>query len=162
MLEELLTELNNWFVAPDGIHTGTFTVSEDGSIALPFLRDGQYFRIVGSESNDGLYQYPATGLVPESFTGLVWVLAIPKAVITLSEEISAYRAKNKDASPFTSESFGGYSYTKATNSSGLAVGWRDVFASRMSPYRKMGGNYGFAKPNPRTAPPVPPPSRVWR
>lgn len=35
MLEELMRECRNWFVAPNGVHLGTFTI-EDGSIALPF------------------------------------------------------------------------------------------------------------------------------
>ena len=47
MLEEVLQSLNNWFLVPDGIHTGEFTV-QDGWLTLPFLQTGQYFRVVGS------------------------------------------------------------------------------------------------------------------
>ena len=89
MLEEVLQSLNNWFLVPDGIHTGEFTV-QDGWLTLPFLQTGQYFRVVGSVFNDGLHQYPATDMTGETFTGAVWALAVPKAVITLSEEIAAW------------------------------------------------------------------------
>ena len=40
MLEEVLQSLNNWFLVPDGIHTGEFTV-QDGWLTLPFLQTGQ-------------------------------------------------------------------------------------------------------------------------
>lgn len=163
MLEELLREMNNWFLCEDGIHEGTYTAEENGGIALPFLQDGQYFRIVGSALNDGVYQYPAEGLAPERFTGAVWALSVPKAVITLSKEITAYNAKNGAVGPYTSENyFGKYSYTKATNAKGLAVTWRDVFAGRIAQFRRAAGNYSNAKPNPRTAPPAPLPRDFWR
>lgn len=68
MLEQVLQHLNNWFLVPDGIHTGKFTV-QDGGITLPFLQTGQYFRVVGSVFNDGLHQYPAQDMVEETFDG---------------------------------------------------------------------------------------------
>lgn len=139
MLEQVLQHLNNWFLVPDGIHTGEFTV-QDGGITLPFLQTGQYFRVVGSVFNDGLHQYPAEDMADETFTGAVWALAVPKAVITLSEEITAWNEKNGTPGPYTSESiFGQYSYTKATNASGAAVGWQDVFKSRLNVWRRIGG-----------------------
>ena len=112
MLEQVLRHLNNWFLVE--IHEGTFAV-ENGSIALPFLLNNQYFRICGSVFNDGLHQYPAADLTDETFTGTVWVLAVPKAVVLLAEDIAAWEEKNGEAvlSPYTSESFGGYSYTTA-------------------------------------------------
>lgn len=39
MLEDVLQELNNWFLCPDGVHLGHYQV-EDGSISLPFLSPG--------------------------------------------------------------------------------------------------------------------------
>lgn len=138
MLEQVLQHLNNWFLVPDGIHTGKFTV-QDGGITLPFLQTGQYFRVLGSVFNDGLYQYPSEEMTDEMFTGAVWALAVPKAVIKLSEEIAVWNEKNGDPGPYTSESFGGYSYSKATNSSGVAVGWQDIFKSRLNPWQRIGG-----------------------
>ena len=66
MLTELCGHLRNWFDRER--YAGTFTV-ENGSIALPFLREGQYFRILGSTFNDGVHQYPAYGLTDEAFDG---------------------------------------------------------------------------------------------
>lgn len=138
MLETVLQNLNNWFLVPDGVHAGEFTV-QGGQLTLPFLQTGQYFRVVGSVFNDGLHQYPVADLTDETFTGSVWALAVPKAVIELAEEIDAWQTKNGDPGPFTSESFGGYSYSKATNASGMAVGWQDVFKSRLNDWRRIRG-----------------------
>ena len=134
MLEQLLMCLNNWFLLPDGVHAGTYSV-EQGGITLPFLRDGQYFRILGSVYNDGVYQYPAV-LTDEVFEGQIWAMRVPPAFIALSGEIDEYIAKNAE-SPYTSESFGDYSYTKATGESGAPLTWRDVFASRLNAWRKL-------------------------
>ena len=139
MLEQVLMHLKNWFLVPGGIHEGTYTI-EDGGITLPFLANGQYFRICGSVFNDGLHQYPAGDLKTETFDGTVWALAVPQAVIDLAAEIEAWQKKNGDASvsPYQSESFGGYSYSKATDSaSGGAVTWHSAFRSRLNAWRKL-------------------------
>ena len=138
MLAEICAELRNYFEAPNGRHFGKFEIS-GGSIApLDFLQDGQYFRIVGSVFNDGVYQYPATSLTDEVFEGAVWAMAVPPTLIALSAEIEEYN--NSDAgktSPYTSESFGGYSYTKATDASGAPISWKKAFASRLNKWRKL-------------------------
>ena len=139
MLEQVLMHLNNWFLVPGGIHEGTYTI-EDGGITLPFLANGQYFRICGSVFNDGLHQYPASDLKAETFDGTVWALAVPQSVIDLASEIESWQTKNGDASvsPYQSESFGGYSYSKATDSaSGGAVTWQTAFRSRLNAWRKL-------------------------
>lgn len=143
MLTELCAELKNYFLRDReaDIHYGEYTIS-GGSIDLPFLLDGQYFRIVGSILNDGVYQYPADGLSDETFTGAVWAMAVPPSVVALAADIEAWNEKNAEAlaSPYTSESFGGYSYTKATTggvgTSG-AFTWRDQFASRLAKWRRL-------------------------
>lgn len=134
MLEQVLRHLNNWFLVE--IHEGTFTV-ENGSITLPFLQTNQYFRVCGSVFNDGLHQYPAVDLTDETFTGSVWALAVPKAVVALAEDIAAWEEKNGEAvlSPYTSESFGGYSYAKAST----VMGWQDAFRNRLNDWRKLKG-----------------------
>ena len=139
MLEQVLSEVRNSFTVDGGIHSGTFTI-EDGGITLPFLANGQYFRIIGSVFNDGLYQYPATGLVNEEFSGAIWALAIPPAVIELADEISKWQTKNGEAStsPYQSESFGGYSYSKATDAeTGGAVTWQSAFKRQLGVWRKI-------------------------
>lgn len=160
MLEQILAHLNNWFLVPNGVFQDEYAIS-NGTIELPFLRPGQYFRIIGSVFNDGLHQYPATDLTDETFDGAVWALAIPRAVQELSDEIKAWAEKNQP-SAYTSESFGGYSYSKATNSKGMAVGWRDVFAAQLAPWKKPAGSWQYANPNPHMTPPEPHKDNPWR
>ena len=139
MLEQVLMNIRNWFPVKGGIHSGTFTI-KDGGVTLPFLADGQYFRICGSVFNDGLHQYPAGDLKAETFDGTVWALAIPQAVIDLAAEIEAWQKKNGEAATgiYQSESFGGYSYSKATDSAtGGAVTWQSAFRSRLNAWRKL-------------------------
>lgn len=135
MLEEILRQLNNWFISD--IREGSYAV-EGGGISLPFLADGQYFRICGSTFNDGLHKYPAMDLTDETFDGVIWALAVPKAIIDLADEVTAWFEKNKDVveSPYTSESFGGYSYSKASGSDGGNVSWTSIYADRLKPYQK--------------------------
>lgn len=140
MLTELCAELRNYFEVPNGRHFGKFTIS-GGSIApLDFLQEGQYFRIVGSVFNDGVYQYPATSLTDEVFEGAVWAMAVPPTLIALAAEIKQWCEKNKDISnsPFASESYpNGYSYTVATGADGSAVKWQNVFNKQIAQWRKL-------------------------
>lgn len=137
MLTELCKELNNWFCVKKFF--GTFTI-EDGVLIVPELQNGQYFRIVGSIFNDGVYEYPKQGLKDETFNGAVWAMAVPVEVIALSEEIDEWKSKYETAetmSPYQSESFGGYSYTKASGASGGTATWQDVFGSKLNNYRRI-------------------------
>ena len=139
MLEQVLMNIRNWFTVEGGIHSGTFSI-KDGGITLPFLADGQYFRICGSVFNDGLHKYPAADLVDEEFSGAIWALAIPPAVVDLADEIQKWQGKNGEvaSSPFSSESFGGYSYSKATDAeTGGAVTWQSAFKRQLSAWRKI-------------------------
>ena len=137
-ITDICAELRNWCVVPNGVHIQTYTIS-GGSIApLDFLQEGQYFRIIGSVFNDGVHQYPAADLTDEVFHGAVWAMAVPPSLISLAAEIEEYN--NSDAgkvSPFTSESFGGYAYTKATDANGTPIGWKKAFASRLNRWRKL-------------------------
>ena len=144
MLTELCQELRNWFDLER--HFGEFEIS-GGVLTAPFLAANQYYRIVGSVFNDGVHKYgdQTDTLTDETFNGAVWALGIPKAVIDLAAEIAAWVAKYGGAegvatSPFASESFGGYSYSKATFSSSGGSGaatWQTVFKSRLNMWRKI-------------------------
>lgn len=138
MLEEILEYLNNWFTVKEIF--GRFEI-KGGSIELPFLANGQYFRLIGSVFNDGVYQYQPGGmnLTEETFTGAVWALAIPRAVLKIANEIDAWQQKNgaAAASPYQSESFGGYSYSMRAQSGESGAGWKDAFAGRLSDWRKL-------------------------
>lgn len=137
MLEAVLQNLNNWFER-DRL-AGEFRI-EGGSIELPkgFLLDGQFYRICGSVFNDGLHKWPAVDLADEAFTGEVWALAVPKAVQDLAAEIEQWQADNGKAaqSPLQSESFGGYTYTRASGANG-SLTWQDVFRSQLNRWRKL-------------------------
>ena len=141
MLTEICAELRNYFEVPNGRHFGKFEIS-GGSIApLDFLQEGQYFRIVGSVFNDGVYQYPATSLTDEVFEGAVWAMALPPSLIALTAEIEDWNKKYGELvnSPYASESFGGYQYSKAfgAESSGGVVKWETVFRKQLNRYRKI-------------------------
>lgn len=123
----------------------TFTI-EDGTLTLDELQDDQYFRIVGSVFNDGVYQYPATELKDETFEGAVWAMAIPAEVIALSTEIDEWKTKyagvdSTNMSPYQSESFGGYSYSKGSGGSSIGGNadntWQGVFKSELDNWRKV-------------------------
>lgn len=147
MLETVLIHLKNWFVVPRGVHEGIYKI-KNGSLELPFLQDGQYYRICGSVFNDGLHIYGVSDLQDETFSGTVWALAIPKTIVELSEKIEEWQNKNGEnvASPYSSESFGGYSYTKATDSvTGAVATWETVFRSQLNPYRQI-REYAAVKP----------------
>lgn len=151
MLREVLDYIHNWFIKEPYI--GHFVI-ENGALSPLDLLEGQRFRVVGSVLNDGLYTYhsagikdgddkQAAGLKDEEFDGTVCALAVPVDVILLANEISAWMTKYGDTvnGPYVSESFGGYSYTKATNSKVLGgnpmIGWREVFDTRLNQWRKL-------------------------
>ena len=140
MLEEIMDYIHNYF--EQAICRGTFTISSSSLQDVDFLQEGQYFRILGSVFNDGIYQYPCNSLIDEQFTGEIWALAIPQRVVALAEEITAWNEKYSDTlnSPYQSESFGGYSYTKrAGNSSGGSdtLSWKTQFKSQLNHWRKI-------------------------
>lgn len=138
ILTEICAELRNWFVVPNGVHIQTYTISGGSIVPLDFLQEGQYFRIIGSVFNDGVHQYPAADLTDEVFYGAVWAMALPPDLIALSAEIEEYNKSDAGkASPYTSESFGGYSYTKATDANGAPISWQKAFASRLNRWRKL-------------------------
>ena len=149
MLTELCQYLRNWFVREG--YPGRFKVEggaltyEDGT-TLPLLT-GQYFRIIGSVFNDGVHKLGDSmdTLADEPvFIGAVWSMAVPPAVTALSADIDKWCTDNAGAinSPYSSESFGGYSYTtrgggRSADGGEIAVTWQSQFASRLAPWRKI-------------------------
>ena len=144
LLYEICQEIKNYFIDPDrDIHAGEFTISDGEFSGIDFLQNGQYFRIVGSALNDGVYQYPAYGLRDESFDGAVWAMRLPPALIALAAEIEQWESDNAEAltSPYQSESYGGYSYAlktgNATYGESGSVTWRTQFGSRLNKWRRL-------------------------
>lgn len=147
MLEEVLRYINNRFDRDSrgiayGSTEGTFTV-EDGSLEVEGLLEGEYFWVEGSRLNDGLHPYPATDMRDETFTGRVVRLVIPGRVIDLAAQIEAWNQRNADVinSPLQSESFGGYSYTRASGGASgnetPSAAWQLQFGAMLRPYRKL-------------------------
>lgn len=132
MIDEICASLHNYFAVD--IVPGEYTVN-DGEITLPFLAAGQFFRVVGSIFCDGVYRCGDKLPADETFDGAIWALAIPPALEAIAAEIEEWKAKNADvlASPYQSESFGGYSYTKGSDS----ASWHGVFAKRLNRWRKL-------------------------
>lgn len=144
MLTELCQELRNWFDRDLPKYFGEFTIS-DGQIQNVSLQSGQYFRIIGSLFNDGVHKYEdeENPLVDETFKGSIWSMAIPPAVIELADEIDNWLNVYGDTvlSPYTSESFGGYTYSKGAsaggNGSSSGLSWTDIFRSKLNRWRKI-------------------------
>ena len=146
MLTVLCKEINNWFEYVKFI--GEFTI-ENNEITGPYsLQDNQYFRIVGSVFNDGVYKYDdKIKLEDETFRGAIWAMAVPKEVIALAADIKNWTDKYQTVdsaamSPFNSESFGGYSYSKSSGGStsgkvDLSGTWQGAFADRLNHWRKI-------------------------
>ena len=144
MLTELCHELKNYFLRnrEADIHSGTFTISEGVIEPLSFLAEGQYYRIVGSVFNDGVHKYSdeEDSLVDETFEGAVWAMAVPPSVVALASEIETFVTDNAEAmnSPYQSESFGGYSYSKGSTESGAGgYTWVDQFAGKLKNWRRI-------------------------
>lgn len=141
MLEQIMDFIHNYFVKER--YTGTFEIV-DSRLSIDFLQNNQYYKIIGSVFNDGVHQYPSEDLTDEVFAGQVWAMAVPPTLIALCAEIEEWQNKYGDAvmSPYSSESFGGYSYTKAsgTGARGEALPgatWQSVFGNRLNHWRKL-------------------------
>ena len=151
-LTEICAVLKNYFLKDyinySDIHRGSFTISGH-TIAPPdfTIKSGQYFRIKGSDLNDGVWLNTVDGLKDlrdEDFTGEIWLMSVPRGFEQLADDINAWRAKNEavdsaNMSVFQSETVQGvYSYTKGNGNSG-GSSWQDndVLWKRAVPYRRM-------------------------
>ena len=140
---------------------GTFTinfnsVTIEGKDLKGKYATGQYVRIKGSAANEGIYRVAAVKeddlpgitlegcLSDEEFTGYICSLGVPKSFVELSNDIQSYIKENK-TEDIISESFGGYSYTKANTSSSGLTGWQLAFKSRLAPYRRMNDGFKYVK-----------------
>lgn len=146
MLADICRYCRNFFERE--VVASVFTVA-DGQItcadgqALSLL-PGQYYRIVGSVFNDGVYRYGEDVLADETFSGAVWAMAVPPDFIQLCEEIDAWCEANAKEleSPYQSENIGGYySYTLKSGSASTGdsggLSWQSQFAKRLAPWRKI-------------------------
>ena len=130
------------------IHAGEYTISSHTVAPLDFIQVGQYFRIVGSAMNDGVYLNTIQGLsvlTDETFTGTIWEMSVPRSFIADCEKIEAWRTVNEasdsaNMSPFISESFAGYTYQKGggvSHGTGNAMTWQSQFATTLNAWRRL-------------------------
>lgn len=151
MLNEICLDLNNFFDKGLPKFNDDFTI-ESGKITdadfLDAIKENQYFRIVGSVFNDGVYKYTDDlELTDEAFHGSIWLMAIPSEFLSLVADIEAWQDKNGSVdsaamSPFYSESFGGYSYSKSAGSvsgTGASTTWQTAYKNRLNIYRRIKG-----------------------
>lgn len=150
MIGEICAYIKNYFCFyTKDLHIGDFAIN--GGQITPFLElPTDYFRIVGSHKNDGVHCVSDDGdvLVDEpEFHGAVWIMSPPADFLALVAEIEEWQglyggANSQALSPFTSESFGGYSYSKKVGGSASGgvidgVGWQAAFANRLNQYRRV-------------------------
>jgi len=154
-LFEVCHYLRNWFERDK--YVGEFTIA-DGQIGQQYydglttdkmqLDGAPFIRIINSHYNDGIHNLPIipNQLQDETFDGGVWTMYVPAAVLSIVHEIELWQQKYGGAdgalnSPYTSESFGGYSYSKAgggdSANGGGGTSWKDVFGSRLWQWRKL-------------------------
>lgn len=136
MLDAVCRELRNYFVKD--IYKGPVEIADGSLSPSEYLKDGQYYCLVGSVFNDGVHQFPNDVLTDEEFEGEVWAMGVPPSLIALTEKIKAFvDSEGAQPSPFTAESFAGYSYQRATTSDGMAVTWQDAFRRELNRWRKI-------------------------
>lgn len=139
--------LRNWFDRNQQHYSGIIEI-QNGALAETYgLNSGQYFRIVNSQKNDGVYIYPVTVLEDEIFVGTIIGMSIPKAVLEIMSKIETWENKyfnvsGASMSPFSSESISGvYSYSKSTGANDTSKDksgtWQGTFGAELSPWRKM-------------------------
>lgn len=146
MIDEICAEIRNYFTYDSDKHFGTFHI-ENGQIvpSLGFFPT-DYIRIIGSHLNDGVHKVSDNDLTDEGdFYGAVWIMSPPNSFIRLCDEIALWQEKNGSAdsvamSPFSSESFGGYSYTKSAGNTvegTSGISWAKVYSERLKQYRRI-------------------------
>ena len=143
MLTEICAYLHNYFDYER--HSGEISIVS-GEIFCNgekiTLEEGQYFALFRSRIPLGVFD-----VVPadKNFFGSVWLMDVPKAILDANTWAEEWKAKNGSAtseanSVFQSESFGGYSYNKGTNTSGkggMSVFDNAQFSRMLNPYRKL-------------------------
>lgn len=155
-MEEILNYLNNYFYSYALMTNVTFEEDRKSFTISKFknnLYKGQYIKIEETTISDGIFKIisikdngdsvtvttDSIDFVEGNFRCLILALAVPRPVIKLKESIEEFKVKNKP-SVYTSESFGNYSRSWATNSKGTILTWKDVFKEELNQYRCMFDN----------------------
>lgn len=149
MLTELCAWLKNYFCQEGDKVIGNFSIVDGAVTPSVGLQIGQCYRIVGSIFNDGVHYYGDILTDEGEFHGAVWKMRVPQKVLILADEIKDWQEKYGGVdgtvlSPFQSESFGGYSYSKGyrgassgSNGGTGGSGWQDAFRTQLLPYMRI-------------------------
>lgn len=141
-LDDYCADLKNYFISDfdKDIHLGDYTIS-NSTITLDFLDENQYFRIVGSKFNDGVYKYDnKLALTDETFNGAIWAMSVPPQFIAAVGEATTYLTAHPNAMALKSESFGGYSYTRSIGGTTALNGFGylpSTIADKLNRYRRI-------------------------
>ena len=146
MLTLICHNIKNFFSPDSDRLFGLFSIRNGALVPPVKVQDGQYYRIVGSVFNDGVHRSDDTLQDEDEFNGAVWLMRVPQEVIDLAAEMQDWvdkygGADSPNMSPYSSESFGGYNYSKAQGYASAGGGMLNnvwsVYASRLNPYRKI-------------------------
>lgn len=146
MLTKICAYLKNYFETERRI--GEIKIT-DGAITCDgepvALNDGQHFALFRDNFALGVYK-AGEDIADKTFQGAVWPMDPPAAILEAAKWAEDWEAENGGATatangPFQSESFGGYSYTKATGGSTGSIG-SSVFdqaqlKAMLAPYKKI-------------------------
>ena len=145
MLTRICRYLKNWFVVKT--YLGNITVS-DGKVYCNGdeieMQEGQRFALVRIHYVYGTYSY-GDEIEDSEFEGAVWIMDVPADVLEVAERMTEWETANGGAdsqamSPYQSESFGGYSYSKGSGTNGkVGASVFDIadFAAALSPFKKI-------------------------
>lgn len=133
-LEMAMRECNNFFERCK--YAGEIRIA--GGKIVPDV-GSPYVYISGSARNDGVHSLVSGAMEDadgeETFDGTLWFLYPPRPFIEIAKQCAEYETKNPTGA-YTSESFGHYSYSRATGSNGV-VTWQAAFADKLRPYHHM-------------------------
>lgn len=138
----VMRECRNFFET--GYLKTTFTISGGAIAPAALFRPGTYIAVEDSMFHNGVFRVGEggmleglpTGVFDETFTGRVYFLNPPSGFLSLCEEIAQFIEKTPKGA-YQSESFGAYSYTRASGKNGGVQTWQERFEKDLAEYRRM-------------------------
>lgn len=140
MLTEICAYLKNYFdyerhIGQIKITGGVITCNGER------IETGQHFALFRDRFVLGVYKN-TDPLEDKTFDGAVWLMDVPPGIIKADAWAEEWNTANGTAAangPFQSESFGGYSYTRAAGngSIGSSVFDQSQFKAMLAPYKKI-------------------------
>lgn len=134
----VMRQVRNYFA--DEPMVGEIEIRGNGLFPAP---DAPFVLIRGSGYHDGVWacmdgymQDMPEHLPDETFEGAVYPLHPPNDFLDLCREISDFDEKNP-AGALQSESFGKYSYTRASGANGGVMDWQTAYRERLRAYVRM-------------------------